>query len=152
MISALFEHWYSVETVVNHLAYLVDHDIFDPATLAYETLLQSAITNMSALVAEYQKIKVDDRFDSVNFDKTLNSMGYTFLKNFAQTDAAIEIFKINVAEHPDSYNVYDSLAEAYEIAGQFDAAVNHYLKARELNPDNDYRSIVDEKVARIRQR
>ena len=53
-----------------------------------------------------------------------------------QWDAAIGLFKINVELYPDSWNVYDSLAEAYMLKGEMETAAKLYMKSLELNPDN----------------
>ena len=45
--------------------------------------------------------------------------------------------ELNVQPHPDSWNVYDSLGEAYANAGQEDLAIKNYKKSLELNPKND---------------
>ena len=39
--------------------------------------------------------------------------------------------------NPDSWNVFDSLAEAYMRDGQNDLAVRNYNRSIELNPDNE---------------
>jgi Flp pilus assembly protein TadD len=47
---------------------------------------------------------------------------------------AIAIFKRNVQEYPESWNVYDSLGEAYMKTGQKALAIANYEKSLELNP------------------
>ncbi|MCG8608233.1 tetratricopeptide repeat protein, partial [bacterium] len=68
-------------------------------------------------------------------ERTLNRLGYHFIhsKQFAK---AINVLKLNVQEYPESWNVYDSLAEAYMKNGQDDLAVRYYKKSLTLNPDN----------------
>jgi cytochrome c-type biogenesis protein CcmH/NrfG len=39
--------------------------------------------------------------------------------------------------HPESWNVYDSLGEAYMNHGDKDLAVKNYEKSVELNPKNE---------------
>ena len=51
-------------------------------------------------------------------------------------ETAIKLFEMNVAEYPDSWNVYDSLGEAYLAAGNKKKAKENYEKSVELNPDN----------------
>ena len=46
------------------------------------------------------------------------------------------VFKLNVEAHPDSSNVYDSLAETYMNRGERDLAIKNYEKSLELNPKN----------------
>jgi cytochrome c-type biogenesis protein CcmH/NrfG len=43
---------------------------------------------------------------------------------------------LNVEEHPDSWNTYDSLGEAYMTAGKRELAIANYTKSLELNPAN----------------
>jgi predicted alpha/beta superfamily hydrolase len=64
-------------------------------------------------------------------EATLNQIGYQFMRggNFAQ---AVEIFKKNAANYPDSANVYDSLAEAYEKSGALKQARENYEKAYKM--------------------
>lgn len=38
--------------------------------------------------------------------------------------------------HPDSWNAYDSLAEAYMKKGDKKSAIENYKKSLQLNPDN----------------
>ena len=49
---------------------------------------------------------------------------------------AIRIFQLNVALYPKSWNVYDSLGEAYMNHGDKDLAIQNYQKSLELNPKN----------------
>ena len=43
---------------------------------------------------------------------------------------------MNVADFPSSWNVHDSLAEAYAEDGQKQRAIASYEKSIALNPDN----------------
>jgi len=49
---------------------------------------------------------------------------------------AIEVFKLNVKLHPDSWNVYDSLGEAYAADGNKKDAIANYEKSIQLNPNS----------------
>jgi tetratricopeptide (TPR) repeat protein len=64
----------------------------------------------------------------------LNRLGYEFLENDPQ--AAIALFELNVETHPEAWNVYDSLGEAFMVAGDREAAIRNYRRSLELNPDN----------------
>lgn len=66
----------------------------------------------------------------------LNGLGYRLL-NEKKTQEAIELLRINVRLYPESWNVYDSLGEAYAVAGQKDRAVQNYKKSVQLNPKNE---------------
>ena len=65
----------------------------------------------------------------------INRLGYWLLGR-KRIDEAIEVFKINVEDYPDSSNAYDSLGEAYEMKGDKELAIKNYQKSVELNPDN----------------
>ncbi|MEN3332001.1 MAG: hypothetical protein V7641_1366 [Blastocatellia bacterium] len=60
----------------------------------------------------------------------LNQIGYRLLQD-RKTKEAIEIFKFVAAAHPDSANVYDSLADAYEGDGNREMAIQFAEKALE---------------------
>jgi len=49
---------------------------------------------------------------------------------------AIEVFKLNVADYPQSANVYDSLGEAYKVNGDRELAIKNYERSVELDPKN----------------
>lgn len=63
----------------------------------------------------------------------LNAAGYDLLAA-KKIDEAIEVFKLNVKLFPDSWNVYDSLGEAYAAAGNTKDAIANYEKSIQLNP------------------
>ena len=69
-------------------------------------------------------------------ESRMNWTGYQLLGQ-GKTEAAIQAFRINVDAYPQSFNVYDSLAEAYLRDEQSDLARKYYQKSLELNPDNE---------------
>ena len=84
------------------------------------------------------------RFESIKDDETyifneneMNGAGYLLLK-LNKPQEAISIFEMNVKAFPDSWNVYDSLGEAYALGKQKALAIKNYKRSIELNPDNDY--------------
>ena len=48
----------------------------------------------------------------------------------------MRLFRVNAELYPDSWNVYDSLAEALLKAGDTAGAEKMYAKSVELKPDN----------------
>lgn len=46
---------------------------------------------------------------------------------------AIEIFKLSVDAYPQSYNTFDSLAEAYMDNGDTELAIKNYQRSIEIN-------------------
>jgi hypothetical protein len=69
-------------------------------------------------------------------ENSLNSFGYEVLKKDAS--GAIQVFRLNAAEFPQSGNVWDSLAEAYMKSGDLKKAEEYYQKAltRDANDQN----------------
>jgi CubicO group peptidase (beta-lactamase class C family) len=88
-----------------------------------------------AAVAEYRRLKAEQA-DRYRFgEQDLNEFGYRLL-GAGEVDAAIAILELNVEMFPESFNPYDSLAEAYAEAGRNDLAVKNYARSLELNPEN----------------
>ncbi|MCB0562130.1 MAG: tetratricopeptide repeat protein, partial [Phaeodactylibacter sp.] len=98
-----------------------------------EKALQGQLEEAMAL---YEKAKT--RFPGWVFfeESRMNWTGYQLLGQ-GKTEAAIQAFRINVDAYPQSFNVYDSLAEAYLKDEQSDLARKYYQKSLELNPDNE---------------
>ncbi len=69
-------------------------------------------------------------------EDAINSAGYQLLSAKKLSDS-IQIFELNVQLHPESWNVYDSLAEAYMNSGEKELAIQNYQKSLELNPKNN---------------
>jgi len=65
----------------------------------------------------------------------LNNYGYQ-LMNQNNLDDAITIFKLNIKNHPDSWNTYDSLGEALNNNGDKKGAHTNYEKAYEMATAN----------------
>jgi CubicO group peptidase (beta-lactamase class C family) len=68
-------------------------------------------------------------------EAAMNSYGYYLLgkKMYAE---AISVLAKNVALYPKSSNTYDSLGEAYLVAGDKAMAIANYAKELELDPTN----------------
>ncbi|HKC86889.1 MAG TPA: hypothetical protein VKG02_12980, partial [Blastocatellia bacterium] len=64
----------------------------------------------------------------------LNNYGYQLMSQQKMTEA-IAIFQRNTREHPQSWNVWDSLAEGYSNAGDKKGAIDNYTKALKMAPD-----------------
>jgi uncharacterized protein len=89
--------------------------------------------------ADAHYAKLSERFGyKIPVPETLiNQIGYQLLLgNNPNPEEAIAVFKANVERYPNSANVYDSLAEAYERGGQLDLAEPLYDKAQVLGEKN----------------
>jgi predicted alpha/beta superfamily hydrolase len=90
---------------------------------------------LKGIDAHYQKLSDKFGYAIQAPEQLINQIGYQHLFN-NQPEEAIAVFRANVERYPDSANVYDSLAEAYERGGKNDLAEPLYDKARILGEQN----------------
>lgn len=84
----------------------------------------------------YRKLSEKFRYEIPVPEAIVNQLGYQSLQG-GNADEAIAIFKRNVEKYPESANVYDSLAEAYETSGKVELATPLYEKASTLGQKNN---------------
>jgi len=83
----------------------------------------------------YRAIRKSDPSDAAIEESALNQAGYRLLRENKIKEAII-LFRLNVDFYPNSWNVYDSLGEAYAASGAKALAIISYKKSLELNPKN----------------
>ncbi len=83
----------------------------------------------------YQEMKKNQQTSYEFNENEFNTLGYNYLQS-GKTQIALVVFKINVAEYPNSSNVYDSYGEALMKDGLNESAIENYKKSLELNPAN----------------
>jgi tetratricopeptide (TPR) repeat protein len=91
--------------------------------------------NVDKALEAYRQIKKDDPDNAAIAEARINGFGYGFLRA-KKLPEAIAYFKLNIEFYPQSFNVYDSLAEAYMANGDKELAIANYRKSLELNPGN----------------
>lgn len=69
-------------------------------------------------------------------ERAFNTLGYQFLRERKMPEA-VAVFEMNAEAFPESWNVWDSLAEGYFISGDNDKAEVNYKRSLQLNPNND---------------
>jgi len=79
--------------------------------------------------------QTENRAIEIASEAELNALGYRYLLRDSDPDRAIELFAENVARHPDSWNTYDSLGEAYGQKGKKKKAIESYEKALSMAPE-----------------
>lgn len=72
----------------------------------------------------------------------INLQGYQLLGE-GKIDDAIAVFRKNAADHPASWNVWDSLAEGLETKGDKADAAENYRKALSMAPEDQKKRITD---------
>lgn len=99
----------------------------------YEIIHTSGVEDAIKRYKDYKE-KSADQYDLSESD--LNTLGYQLLYGDKNPQSAIQIFILNSVEHPSSSNAFDSLAEAYQVAGEKELAKANYGKAVELDASN----------------
>ena len=101
-----------------------------------EKLKENGHLPIEERIALYHKLKKENSelYDFGN-ETELTLYGYSFLWGNNLTDA-FAIFKLIIAEFPNSANAYDSLGEAYLQAKDSTNTLQNYEKAWLMNPDN----------------
>jgi len=85
----------------------------------------------------YEKLKSADQLGIFYTDRSeLNMLGYYLMNTKNDLDGALKIFKLNMEEYPDWFNVYDSYAEALMNKGENEKSIEYYKKSLEMNPGN----------------
>ena len=115
---------------------LYNHPYEMPKKSVIDNILKGLTDDaVDIVIKDYKDLK-ENHYDEYIFNEgVLNNIGYQLIEMNRAKDA-IEIFKLNVEEYPESFNPYDSLGEAYMIDGQKELAIKNYAKSLELNPNN----------------
>ncbi len=79
----------------------------------------------------------------------VNQLGYQLLGQ-KKTDEAIAMFRKNVKDYPNSWNVYDSLAEGLAAKGDTKAAVESYKKAMSMTTDPVQKKRIEDILAKMK--
>lgn len=109
---------------------------YEPYNSPGRQLFKEILARGDAAINDYRERSRSHSGAGLLNEIQVNRLGYQLLQRHKVTEA-IEIFKLNVENFPESYNVYDSLGEAYMVGGQRELAIRNYRKSLELNPKND---------------
>lgn len=90
---------------------------------------------IDSCIKKYHELKEEHPDDYDFIESQLNNLGYQLI-SMNKLEEAIEILKLNIEAYPEAYNTYDSMGEAYMIAGEKELAIKNYAKSLELNPNN----------------
>ena len=122
----------TIETPPARLSSLRQVTLASISSLLSAALQQGGVEEM---VNAYRAWKTDPATRGVFTEIEVNGMGYQLMGG-GQMGAALELFKLNTESYPQSFNVYDSLAEAYMRSGRNELAIEFYEKSLEINPAN----------------
>ena len=113
----------------------------------YQTLRAKALVlerkgeGTAAVALREEALKVATEAD-------INAYGYE-LMGAGKVDEAIATFRKNVADHPGSWNTYDSLGEALAQKGQVAEAVVQYTKALQMVGDDTNKKRISGILAKL---
>jgi CubicO group peptidase (beta-lactamase class C family) len=103
-----------------------------PGRLLYKAILSKGAT---VALADYRVWRKGRSAAEIVNESQMNRLGYDLLR-MRRVPEALEVFKQNVADYPQSANAYDSLGEAYAASGDKAAAIQHYERVLALEPGN----------------
>ena len=103
--------------------------------LASETIMGGGLNSLQVSLAKVKELR--DNGSDIYFDEaSINGIGY-YLMGLGKYAEAIQVLELNVDVFPRSFNVYDSLGEAYMKNGDHQDAIDNYKRSLELNPENN---------------
>jgi len=121
-------------TVVEHIAGIMEPKLINKPALSDEKIITEFL-KMNFEKAKSNYFKVRDENPELDYEATLNNLAYALIPK-KNIDYAIKIFELNIQEHPNSANAFDSLAEAYFLNDQLELSKINYQKSLELDPEN----------------
>lgn len=92
---------------------------------------------LNALGETAQADAMEEQFYAIATEAEVNAYGYQLLFGGRQQDA-VEVFRKNVADYPESWNVHDSLGEGLAAIGETQEAIEHYQHARTMAPQQQH--------------
>ena len=110
--------------------------IYDGWQIPRDPEMGTVIGGLEGVEAHYAKLSKKFHYEVPVPEPLMNQIGYQLLGQ-NKFDEAVVAFKKNIERYPESANVYDSLAEAYELNGKIDLATPLYEKASQLGQKNN---------------
>ncbi|MVM36270.1 hypothetical protein GO755_40050 [Spirosoma sp. HMF4905] len=100
----------------------------------YKNWQLAQVDNLAKLEQHYRLLSAQYGYPIEVPEEQLNSLGYQLLFG-GKAFESIAVFKRNVARFPTSSNAYDSLGDAYKLAGELLLAKSSYEKAYSLGKE-----------------
>jgi tetratricopeptide (TPR) repeat protein len=99
------------------------------------------------ILRQHTVMKTSYQLNEANIEAGLNTQGLKLLE-LKKFDEAIKVLTLNTELFPNSFNTWDSLAEAYMAKGETHIATGFYKKSIQLNPDNNHAKAMIEQMAK----
>jgi len=114
--------------------------IYDGLSYIFKGYNQSyrEVSNIEELNSNYYQLSQRNSYNFPPPEELVNRIAYRFLRSSEEKEKqkALNFFKLNVENFPNSYNVYDSLGDAQYQLGKEGDALKNFNKSLELNPNN----------------
>ncbi|MCP5105216.1 MAG: serine hydrolase [bacterium] len=100
-----------------------------------QVLFTIAKKGADAAVERCRQLRKNEAHKKLLGERFLITMGYFLLRKNKPGDA-LKFFQYNAETFPESFNAFDSLAEAHMKNGDKEQAIKFYKKSLQLNPEN----------------
>jgi tetratricopeptide (TPR) repeat protein len=111
------------------------------AKIMYQMINEGGWNNAFSV---YDSLKKNNDSNYIFSEREMNILGYQLMTD-SKLNAAINVFKQNTEDYPNSSNVYESLGEAYMKNGENEKAISSFQKSLEIDPGNrDAKKLMNE--------
>lgn len=110
-------------------------DVRSIADIAADDGVDAAMKHYRMLKKKFGHITWWKKLAAESLENDVNNRGYDYL-NARKVKKSQTVFRLNTILFPDSFNVWDSYAESFMVAEDYDNALTYYQKSMELNPKN----------------
>ena len=116
-------------SIYHGLRYIFEPIQYEAPRTREEIMAQGGPEGAIAKAVKYFEQLSEKYGFQVTNEYALIDLGYAFLRVDEFKEDSVEAFKLNVEEHPDSYDAYSTLGMAYEELGDLEKAKQNYEKA-----------------------
>jgi hypothetical protein len=115
--------------------------------LSYEDYIEPDSDMYQRVVNHYRRLSEEWGYEIKPQEDFVNNLGYAFL-NLDQLKVAEQLFQLNAANYPDSFQVFDALGDYYRKKGNKESAIANYrwsLSLSERSPsENKLKKLLEE--------
>lgn len=133
-----YKYYSMQDTIIDHLAGLVDHTLLDEASVLTESIMDQFFLSNNHTDILSTVLQVKKTHPTVALEKIFKSIGYRLFFDLGQKEQAITLNQFNVLLYPTSFDTYGTLGYLYFLTEQYQLSKFYYSKALELNPKNHY--------------
>jgi CubicO group peptidase (beta-lactamase class C family) len=108
---------------------------YEPYDSPAKMLFRDILARGDAAISQYRESRKKRLRAGILNESQVNKLGYWLLGR-TRVKEAIEVFKMNVEDFPNSSNAFDSLGEAYMSNGDKELSIKNYQRSLELDPNN----------------